>query len=311
MRNLNRSTLVLVLVAVLGMTFAAIVAARSTSSQPSAMGTYGSSENTGQVGLADTSATTTSTALTDPLIVDPAKAQPILDQFHSRDPFIQITAAPTSGGSPAPVPTGTSSPSPSPSSVPTGATVTIKGRGTFTDQPVGKVLLAKYKIAGITSSSVKFTLVNGWTLADSSGTSTGKTAFTVQTGTVLKVTTVKGSHVVTDFISVKIVFTTSGGGGGEGGATAGGGTGGGEGGGTAAVATGHTIKVLSIDTQNGTASVTLVVDGVTFANKKVGDVFTTGWGQIKILGINVGAQTVTILHADVQITLHVGQTASK
>jgi len=54
-----------------------------------------------------------------------------------------------------------------------------------------------------------------------------------------------------------------------------------------------------------------VVDGVTYANKKVGDVFSTGWGQIKIVGINAPAQTVTILHGDVQLTLHVGQTYAK
>ena len=54
-----------------------------------------------------------------------------------------------------------------------------------------------------------------------------------------------------------------------------------------------------------------MVDGVTYANKQVGDTFSTGWGQIKILGINVGAQTVTILHGDVRITLHVGQSVAK
>ncbi len=54
-----------------------------------------------------------------------------------------------------------------------------------------------------------------------------------------------------------------------------------------------------------------MVDGTTYAAKKVGDVVTTSWGQIKILGINGPAQTVTILHADVQVTLHVGQSVSK
>ena len=73
----------------------------------------------------------------------------------------------------------------------------------------------------------------------------------------------------------------------------------------------HAIKAVSIETSNGVPSATLVIDGTTYAAKKVGAVLNTGWGQVKILGINGPAQTVTILHADVQVTLHVGQAVSK
>ena len=73
----------------------------------------------------------------------------------------------------------------------------------------------------------------------------------------------------------------------------------------------HAIKAVSIETSNGVTSTTLVIDGTTYAAKKVGVVLNTGWGQVKILGINAPAQTVTVLHADVQITLHVGQSVSK
>ena len=74
---------------------------------------------------------------------------------------------------------------------------------------------------------------------------------------------------------------------------------------------GHAIKAVSIETSNGVPSATLVVDGTTYAAKKVGAVVNTAWGQVKILGINAVAQTVTVLHADVQVTLHVGQSVSK
>ena len=56
--------------------------------------------------------------------------------------------------------------------------------------------------------------------------------------------------------------------------------------------------MLSITSSNGTAMVTLEVDGKTYADKKVGDVFSTSWGEIKIIAINAGAQTVTIMHGD-------------
>ncbi len=75
---------------------------------------------------------------------------------------------------------------------------------------------------------------------------------------------------------------------------------------------GHTIKAVSIDTQNGAASATLVVDGTTYASKKVGAVFGDRAGARSRSSASTRlAQTVTILHGDVQLTLHVGQTFSK
>ena len=56
---------------------------------------------------------------------------------------------------------------------------------------------------------------------------------------------------------------------------------------------------------------TFEVDGKTYADKEVGDVFTTSWGEIEVLSINVGAQTVTILHGDQTLTLHAGQVIVK
>jgi hypothetical protein len=69
----------------------------------------------------------------------------------------------------------------------------------------------------------------------------------------------------------------------------------------------HSIEALSIETQNGVPSVTLEVDGATLSAVQLDGVLTTAWGQIEILDINSPAQTVTIQHADLQETLHVGQ----
>ena len=44
--------------------------------------------------------------------------------------------------------------------------------------------------------------------------------------------------------------------------------------------------------------VTIKVDSTIYSDKKQGDTFSTGWGEIKILSINVSAQTVTIMHGD-------------
>jgi hypothetical protein len=74
---------------------------------------------------------------------------------------------------------------------------------------------------------------------------------------------------------------------------------------------GHSITVLSVTMQNGTAMATFEVDGKTYSDKKVGDVFSTAWGEIEVLAIDVNAQTVTILHGDQTIVLHVGQVIIK
>ena len=74
---------------------------------------------------------------------------------------------------------------------------------------------------------------------------------------------------------------------------------------------GHIIKLLSINTRNGVSSATFKVDGTTFADKQVGALFTTDWGQIKVLAIDAAAQTVTFMHGDDTFALHVGQWIEK
>jgi len=74
---------------------------------------------------------------------------------------------------------------------------------------------------------------------------------------------------------------------------------------------GHSIMVLSITSSNGTAMATFEVDGKTYSDKTVGAVFSTSAGEIKVIAINVDAQTVTIVLGDQTITLRAGQVIVK
>jgi hypothetical protein len=52
---------------------------------------------------------------------------------------------------------------------------------------------------------------------------------------------------------------------------------------------------------------TFEVDRVVYQDKKVGDVVSTSWGQIKVLAINTQTQSVTFQHGSESRTLSVGQ----
>lgn len=213
---------------------------------------------------------------------DPAKEQPVLDKFTSKDPFIPF---PTPGA------TGTSSPSPSasPSGQPTSnLSAKVKVDGTAYNVMVGDKVpggsAAEFTVTSVTASDVTFKVIDG-TLKN------GDKSFSVNLGEAVKVTLESGVSYNISVISIGQAGT--GGGGSGGGATA------------------HSISVLSVTSQNGTPLVTLKVDGKTYSDLKQGDVIDTSFGQIKIVSINVNAQTVTILHGDQTLTLSAGQVVLK
>jgi len=215
---------------------------------------------------------------------DPAKEQPLLDKFTSKDPFIPL---PTPGA------TGTSTPAPSPSATSTSAPSTLSAKvkvdGTtynvMTGDKVPGGSAAEFDITGVTSGDVTFKVIDG-TLEN------GDKSFSVNLGEAVKVTLDSG---VSYNISVVAIGASSSGGGsnGSGGATA------------------HSISVLSVTSQNGTALVTIKVDGKTYSDLKQGDVVDTSWGQIEIVAISVNGQTVTVMHGDQTFTLHAGQVVVK
>jgi len=199
---------------------------------------------------------------------DPAKEEPLLDKFSSKDPFIPFGTPST------PVPQPTSTPT-------TSLSAKIKVDGTTYNVMQGDKVpggsAAEFTIASVTSGRVTFSVIDG-------ALKNGDTSFPVDLGEAVRVTLDSGVSYDISVISI----------GGSGGTT-----------------DGHTIMLLSVSSQNGTALATLEVDGKTYSDKKVGDVFSTSWGEIEILEIDVSAQTVKILHGDQVLVLHVGQVIVK
>jgi predicted RNA-binding protein with TRAM domain len=136
-----------------------------------------------------------------------------------------------------------------------------------------------FTISSVTTGDVTFTLLNGTTKS-------GKSSVTVNLGETVKVPLDDGSSYT---LSVTSIGTSGGG----------------------SSTSGHTISVTNITETNGTAMATIEVDGKTYSDKKEGAVFSTPWGEIKVIRINASAQTVTLMHGDQTITLHAGQVVAK
>lgn len=259
----NKRRLLYVLIAlVIGAALAfAVVLSRGGADEPVAGG---------PVATSAVSAAESETA--DDTVVDPAKQEPLLDKFASKDPFIPL---PTAAASPTPTP----SPTPSGSQTNLTAKVTVDGTS-YTVAKGDKIPSGTpiFTVSAISSGSVTFALIDG-------EFENGETSLTVNVGESVKVTKEGGTSYIIKVVSVGSSSGSS--------------------------VSGHSLKVLSISETNGTAMVTLEVDGTTYADKKVGDTFTTGWGEIKIMAIDVDAQTVTIMRGDQTITLSAGQTVVK
>ena len=205
---------------------------------------------------------------------DPAKQEPLLDKFTAKDPFIPLVVA-TPGPNPTPNPTPTPTPNPSLS-----ARIRVNGT-TYTVVKGDRVPGGSpaFTISSITSGDVTFTVING-------ALKNGDSSISVNLGESVRATLESGKSYD---ISVLSIGAAGGGGG----------------------VNGHTISVLSITSSNGTAMATFEVDGKTYSDKKVGDVFSTSAGEIKVIAINVDAQTVTIMLGDQTITLRAGQVIVK
>lgn len=176
---------------------------------------------------------------------------------------------------PTPSPTSTSTSSPTLS-----AKVQVNGT-TYTVVQGDKVPGSSpaFTISGITSGDVTFAVIDG-------ALKNGDSSISVNLGESVRATLDNGKSYDLAVLSI--------------GASGSGGT-----------TNGHTISVLSITSSNGTALVAFEVDGKTYSDKAVGAVFSTSAGEIKIIAINVDAQTVTIVLGDQTITLRAGQVIIK
>jgi len=208
---------------------------------------------------------------------DPAKQEPLLDKFTSKDPFIPLGRAP---------------PPPPPHNHNYAAKIKVDG-ASYTVVNGDKVPsgTAVFSISSVTSSDVTFAVIDG-TLEN------GDSAITVNLGESVKVT-IKGGKSDGKSFTLQVVSIGSNG------------NGNGSNGSGGLSTSGHTISVLSVTSNSGVALATLEVDGKTYPDKKVGMVITTSWGQVKILAIDVNGQTVTVMHGDQTVVLHAGQVVVK
>ena len=211
-------------------------------------------------------------------LLDPAKQEPVLDMFTSKDPFVPLTS-PAATVSPTPSPTATSAvQNPESASIKIDATTMTVHAGD--EVPSANPV---FEIASLKPSGVTFELLDDMQFED------GSSSVLVGEGQVVNVTNVDtGITYRLEVIDLKYA--------GEGNTTP---------------ATEHSIALLSVNTQNGQSTATFKVDGTTYADKGVGAVFATDWGQIKVLAISASMQTATILHGDDTLVLHVGQTIEK
>lgn len=223
-------------------------------------------------------------------LVDPAKVEPNLDKFTSKDPFAQMSGTIPPLEPVVPTEEPTVEPTASPDD-PSDADVTIQGSSynvkpgdeTPTDDPV-------FRVASITPDGVTFELLNSQQFDD------GSSSVTVAEGETASVTNAD-TGTTYDITVDSLNYGDDDGGDGDDG--------------DGDDATGHTIELLSINTQNGTHTATFEIDGATYADQGAGSTFTTDWGEVRVLAIDAGAQTATILHGDNTLVLHVGQTLEK
>jgi hypothetical protein len=68
----------------------------------------------------------------------------------------------------------------------------------------------------------------------------------------------------------------------------------------------HSLKILSVGVVGTAAAVTLQVDNTIYKDKRVGDVMSTSWGQVKVLDLSTASKVATLLHGSETLTLTVG-----
>jgi hypothetical protein len=69
----------------------------------------------------------------------------------------------------------------------------------------------------------------------------------------------------------------------------------------------HTLKILSVGDVGGAPAVTFQVDSSVYKDKRVGDVVSSSWGQIKVLDLSPTSKVATLLHGSETLVLSVGQ----
>ena len=170
----NRRALTYVAIAlIVGAALALAVALSRSDSAATGMGEYGTQLQSAQGVTADTGDYSATDA--GALAADPAKKDPMLDKFTSKDPFVPLDVANTSG-------TGTNTDTGSTTNSGLSAKVTVNGTSyTVTQGDKVPDSNAVFEISGISSNDVTFKLINGQ-FTDGSST------VTIAVGDSMKVT---------------------------------------------------------------------------------------------------------------------------
>jgi hypothetical protein len=228
---------------------------------------------------------TVATGATDDILAaDPAKEQPVLDQFESKNPFRPLIVASTSGSDGG---TSTDTGDDGATAQVTGAKIKVNGTAMTVD--VGDQVPADspvFTIGAINSSEVVFKLMEDNEFED------GSTSVTVGVGESVEVTNQDNGKTYTLAV-VEILFA-------DGSSST-----------TTASTSGHTFEALSINTVDGVATVTIEVDGTVYNDQKVGAVVSTPAGDVKIVAINEGTQSAAVLWGDANLVLYVGSSVTK
>lgn len=259
---------------IVGVALALAVALSQGGTRATAAGSYSQAAATGSTG------SDYSTSSSEILAGDPAKKTPLLDQFTSKDPFIELDPPPAAdaGGTGG---TGDTGGTGGTGGAYLGAQVKVNGKSYSVSQ--GDKVPENhpaFSISAVSSGGVTFALIEGQF-------SDGSTTVTVNVGEAVKVVNKDSGTEYT--LSVASVGGSSGTGSTQ----------------------GHSLALLSVNEQDGVAVATIEVDGKTYTDKKVGDVISTSWGELEVLAINVDAQTASLMHGDQTIVLHAGQVVVK
>jgi hypothetical protein len=245
--------------------------------------TQASTGGQGYVVTTMASDTTNDAGLVDEaLATDPAKQQPILDRFQSKNPFRPLYVQSAAG-------VDTSGDTASDGGVTQATGAKIKVNGTAVTVEVGDQVPAGdpvFTIGAINSGDVVFRLMDGNEFED------GSSSVTVGVGESVEVTSKDTGKTYTLTVT-EILFAD------------------GSSSDSTVSTSGHTFLALSIASTGGVATVTLEVDGTVYSDQAAGDVISTDAGQLKVVAINEGAQSATVLWGDDNLVLHVGQSLTK
>jgi len=69
----------------------------------------------------------------------------------------------------------------------------------------------------------------------------------------------------------------------------------------------HSLKILSVGVVGGSPAVTFQVDNSIYKDRRVGDVVSTSWGQVKVLDLSTASKVATLLHGSETVVLAAGQ----